>query len=187
MDLFSIKASRHVHKNSNLAEAFTDVICAYVKAIQKAEEINSRPLKGGLDMGLRILTGSHATFISEKIFHGIKQKTPVLNPFELIWEQRHSMGQVLVKNRKRSFAVWEHTQPIKEFRENLIRCDSKKEIVDTIHAYPGVAWISRNENDALNSLGYQNKRPGGFLRCYEEAGIILLNEQMYKNKAHNKT
>ena len=43
------------------------------------------------------------------------------------------------------------------------------------------------ENNELNALGYQRKRPGGFLQCYEEAGITLLNESIYNHKVYNNT
>ena len=185
MNILSLKESRHTHKNKHIAEAFTDVIYAYINAIQKLGKNKSRPLKGGLDMSLRILTGSHVTFISEKILNRVLEKNLELNPFDLIWEQRHSMGKILVKNRKQSFAVWEHTLPIREFREKLILCQNKKEVIRTINEYPGVAWISREENNTLNSLGYQRNRPCGFLNCYEKASISLLNESMYK-KVYNK-
>ena len=186
MKILSIKYSRHIHKNSHIAEAFIEVVYAYTKAIQKLPEDKSRPLKGGLDMALRILTGSHVTFISESILQRIQEHKLDLNPFDLIWEKRHSMGQVIINNRKHSFAVWEHTTPIREFRESLISSQNKEEITQTINEYPGVAWISREENNKLNAMGFQRKRPDGFLKCYERAGITLLNENMY-NQVHNKT
>ena len=183
-----ITQSRHIHKNKHISEAFIEVISTYVLQIQKqSSKSAARPLMGGLDMALRILTGSHVTFISERILRRIKGDKLDLNPFELIWEQRHSMGQILVKNTKRSFAVWEHALPIREFRESLIAATNKEEIIHIIYEYPGVAWISREENNELNALGYQRKRPDGFLQCYEEAGITLLNESIYNHKVYNNT
>lgn len=186
MKILLIEESRHTHKNKHIAEAFIDVIFAYTNAIQKLPEDKSRPLKGGLDMALRILTGSHVTFISESILRRVQEHKLDLNPFDLIWEQRHSMGPIIINNRKHSYAVWEHTTPIREFRESLISLKNKDEIAQTINKYPGVAWISREENNKLNSLGFQKKRPGGFLTCYEKASINLLNESMY-NQVYNKT
>ncbi|MDC0230462.1 hypothetical protein OAK19_00715 [Aureispira] len=165
--------------------SFIEIICAYVNAIKTVNTENPKGLKGGLDMALRILTGTHATFISESIL--IQSQKIGVNPFDLIWEQRYTMGKMLINKRKYSFAVWEHTLPIREFRENLILSKNKKEIIQTINDYPGVAWISREENNKLNSLGYQRKRPFGFLKCYEEACITLLNENMYKSIVYNKT
>ncbi len=78
------------------------------------------------------------------------------------------------------YAVWEHTIPIKMFRESLISARDKRELIKKIQDYPGVAWISREENNALNKK-YKSTRPGGFLTCYELVGINLLSEQEYKN------
>ena len=83
-------------------------------------------------------------------------------------------------------AVW---NSIEEFRESLIRKNDKDAIVETLFEYPGVAWISREEDLKLSKLGYQTKRPGGFFKCYEQAEIRLLNEFTYKKikKLPNKT
>ena len=89
------------------------------------------------------------------------------------------MGHVIINNREHAMAVWEHTIPIKEFRESLICLKDKNLIVKTIHEYSGVAWISREEDIQLTKLGFQSKRPQGFLKCYEKAGIKLLNEYSY--------
>ena len=187
MTILSIKDSRHIHKNKDISKAFIEVIKIYVNQIQNSTDKKvTRPLKGGLDMALRILTGSHVTFISESILRRIQEHKLDLNPFDLIWEQRHSMGPIIINNRKHSYAVWEHTTPIREFRESLISLQNKDEIAQTINKYPGVAWISREENNKLNSLGFQRKRPGGFLICYEKASITVLNESMY-NQVYNKT
>ena len=183
MTILSIKDSRHIHKNKDISKAFIEVIKIYVNQIQNSTDKKvTRPLMGGLDMALRILTGSHVTFISESVLHRIQQHKLKLNPFELIWEQRHAMGQVVIDNRKHSFAVWEHAVPIREFRECLILCKDNQAIIKTINEYPGVAWISREENNKLNSLGFQRKRPNGFLNCYNKAGINLLNNEMYMHE-----
>ncbi len=76
-------------------------------------------------------------------------------------------------------AVWEHNIPIKEFRESLIQKNDKDAITETLFEYPGVAWISRGEDITLSQLGYQTKRPGGFLKCCGEAGIKVINELTY--------
>lgn len=187
MTILSIKDSRHIHKKKDISIAFIEVIKTYVNQIQNSTDKKiTRPLMGGLDMALRILTGSHVTFISESVLNRIYEHKLELNPFELIWEQRHLMGQVIINNRKHSFAVWEHAVPIREFRECLILCEDNQAIIKIINEYPGVAWISREENNKLNSLGFQRKRPNGFLNCYKKAGINLLNEEMYIEFIKNK-
>lgn len=173
---------RHADKNDILIISFIDIIYSYVDSIHKSSKENHKPLKGGLDMALRIVTGSHVSFVSEKVLDYLNENSIELNPFDLIWEERHKMGLVTINNRKYSMAVWEHTIPIKEFRESLLRKEDRDEIIEILLGYPGVAWISREEDMKLTHLGFQTKRPGGFLNCYDQAGIKLISEFDYKEK-----
>ena len=174
-----LENTRHIHKNEALINSFIDVIVSYVSCIQNSSQELHKSLKGGLDMALRILTGSHSSFVSEKVLDHLCNNKIDVNPFDLKWEERHQMGHVIINNREHAMAVWEHTIPIKEFRESLICLKDKNLIVKTIHEYSGVAWISREEDIQLTKLGFQSKRPQGFLKCYEKAGIKLLNEYSY--------
>ena len=180
---------RHADKNDSLINSFIDVVYSYVDSIQKSPKEYHKSLKGGLDMALRIITGSHVSFVSEKVLDYLSENKIIVNPFDLIWEERHKMGHINLNNRKYSMAVWEHTIPIKEFRESLIKKNNKASVRETLFEYPGVAWISREEDIKLSQIGYQTERPGGFLKCYDEAGIKLINEFTYKQiiKLPNKT
>ncbi|WP_196887496.1 hypothetical protein [Aureivirga sp. CE67] len=175
----NIEQTKHIDKNKTLVNSFISIIQSYVIEIQNAPEENKKALKGGLDIALRILTGSHASYVSQKVLDHLNEKNIKVNPFDLIWEQRNLMGHVEINNRKYSMAVWEHTIPIKQFREELIKIKDKDLIEKAIYQYPGVAWISREEDIKLNKLGFQTKRPGGFLECYRQAGISLIHEQNY--------
>lgn len=178
----TLEQIRHADKNDSLINSFIDVVYSYVASIQKSPKEYHKPLKGGLDMALRIITGSHVSFVSEKLLDYLYANKIMVNPFDLIWEERHKMGHISLNSRKYSMAVWEHTIPIKEFRENLIRKNDKDTIVKTLFEYPGVAWISREEDLKLSKLGYKTKRPGGFLKCYEQAGIKLLHILNYEDR-----
>lgn len=176
----TLEQTRHAYKNDSLINSFIDVVYSYVASIQRSPKEYHKPLKGGLDMALRIITGSHVSFVSEKVLEYLSENKIEVNPFDLIWEERHKMGHIILNSRKYSMAVWEHTIPIKEYRETLIRKNDKDTIIETLFEYPGVAWISREEDIKLSNLGYKTKRPGGFLQCYEQAEISLLNEYTYK-------
>lgn len=52
-----------------------------------------------------------------------------------------------------------------------VKKNNKASVRETLFEYPGVAWISREEDIKLSQIGYQTERPGGFLKCYDEAGI----------------
>ena len=178
----TLKEVRHSDKYHTRMNSFIDVIHSYVVSIQKSPKEYHKPLKGGLDMALRIVTGSHASFVSEKILDCLSKEKIMVNPFDLIWEDRHKMGHITLNNRKHSVAVWEHTIPIKEFRESLIKNYDKDKVKETLFEYPGVAWITREEDTKLSKLGFRTKRPGGFLKCYNQAGIKLLHILDYEHR-----
>lgn len=173
---------RHADKNDLLINTFMNIVNSYVASVRKSPKEYRKPLKGGLDMALRIITGSHVSFVSEKVVEYLNSNNIGLNPFDLVWEERHKMGLVTIKKRNYSMAVWEHTIPIKEFRESLLGKQDEDEIKETLLGYPGVAWISREEDMKLTQLGFKNKRPGGFLNCYNQAGIKLMSEFDYEGK-----
>ncbi len=178
----TLEEVRHSDKYHGRINSFIDVIHYYVVSIQKSPKEYHRPLKGGLDMALRIVTGSHASFVSENILEYLSKEKIMVNPFDLIWEERYQMGHITLNNRKHSMAVWEHTIPIKEFRESLIKYYDKDKVKEALFDYPGVAWITREEDIKLSELGFQTKRPGGFLKCYDQAGIKLLHILNYENR-----
>jgi hypothetical protein len=134
-------------------------------------------LQGGLDMALRIMTGSHASYVSLSLLEKLNKSNLTVNPFTCIWEHRHKM-KILVNN-KIEFPVWEHTIPISEFRKNLISLRDLDKIESYILDYPGVAWITKEEDKRLNSLKYHKSRPNGFWECYDHAKIRLVNEEYY--------
>ena len=178
----TLEEVRHSDKFHGRINSFIDVIHSYVVSIQKSPKEYHKPLKGGLDMALRIVTGSHASFVSEKILDCLSKEKFMVNPFDLIWEERYQMGHITLNNRKHSMAVWEHTIPIKEFRESLIKNYDKDKVTEALFDYPGVAWITREEDIKLSELGFQTKRPGGFLKCYDQAGIKLLHIINYEDR-----
>lgn len=172
---------RHVDKNKELSVAFKKVIYSYVLEVRKVPKKYERQITGGLDIALRILTGSHATFVSRGMIDWIIEEKLKVNPFDLRWEHRHLMGGSFYGGRKMSVAVWEHTIPIRQFREELLTLTSLESVEDAINNYPGVAWITRDEDRRLSKNGFQKNRPDGFIKCYEKAGIELMNEEMYKH------
>lgn len=177
-----LSETRHILKNRHLANSYTKIIFSYVLEINNLDSDKRKPLIGGLDMALRILTGSHVSFVSKQLLSDIITEKLKLNPFLLKWEQRHLMGRQDTHNQIKSFAVWEHTIPIKEFRNDLIQSISLEDIKLKIESYPGTAWITKEENKSLNKNGFMSKRPGGFIECYEKVGIELLNEVMYRDQ-----
>ena len=96
---------RHADKNDSLINSFIDVVYSYVDSIQKSPKEYHKSLKGGLDMALRIITGSHVSFVSEKVLDYLSENKIIVNPFDLIWEERHKMGHINLNNRKYSMEI----------------------------------------------------------------------------------
>lgn len=92
-----------------------------------------------------------------------------INPFELVWKDRNVFDKIDGK----SALLWEHTTPNGIFCQELYDCTSPTEIREKLANYSGVCWVTRAEDNKLNKLGYRSKRPGGWRKCYEEAGIKL--------------
>lgn len=178
--IMQISDVRHIQKNKDLIIQFLPIIYAYVTAIKSCTNVLYIPrLKGGLDIALRIITGSHASFVSKSLLSTMSSMNLFVDPFDLIWEDRAKFGKIEVKNRKIGIAVWEHVIPIKMLRESLIHTTSMAEIEAKIKSYPGVAWISCHEDVRLSQLGFRQSRPDGFEECYNKAGIELLTYQEY--------
>lgn len=67
--------------------------------------------------------------------------------------------------------VLDHTTPVNEIRDKVLRCDSPEEIMVILHNYGFLCWITREEDNMLNNHGYRNMRPNGWTNCYQECGI----------------
>ena len=89
----------------------------------------------------------------------------VENPFGLNWSKRQIVN-----------AHYEHCIPIKDIKEGLLKCKSFEETHEFLKKNVIVCWITDAENKLLTNAGYRSKRPGGYLRCYLEVGIEILNE-----------
>ena len=48
--------------------------------------------------------------------------------------------------------------------------------------YPGGSMDNKEEDNKLSKLGFRTKRPGGFLKCYNQAGIKLLHILNYEHR-----
>jgi len=69
----------------------------------------------------------------------------------------------------------EHPYPLSEFMDDLMKTP-KELLLVSLMKYPPLVWITRQENDLLNSNGFNRKRPGGWKKCYEKCEIILCGQ-----------
>ena len=118
--------------------------------------------------------------VSKKVIEKSTLTNPKINPFDLKWPDRNKLGEVIEENKRpKSFLVWEHTTPLNELFEKLIKTECIEEINSTLENYSGVCWITRQEDDMLTKAGYRSIRPGGWGVCYEKCGIDVIKIDNY--------
>jgi hypothetical protein len=164
---------------------FAPVIWAYVESLRKVTDKQVRTnLEGGLSTTLQKWTDQPAKIVSKKVLENCQANNPTIDPFKLLWDQRDTLGKIEVnikskkgKTRLVSRLVWEHTTPLSEFSDVLIKCKTIEDITKALINYSGVCWISREEDNLLNKKGYKNSRPGGWKKCYKECGIEVRGHQ----------
>jgi hypothetical protein len=174
-----LNLAKHCDKFYHRTESFMPVFKILKEQITKTDDkILLMGLKGSLDMSLRTWSGSHATFVSKQLLQHLENTKNSKNPFELKWEDRNLLGKI--EGSDKNIAVWEHTIPIKQLRESIIKCTSELELEYLIINYPGIAWITKEEDNRLTKLKFRDTRPHGFLECYKLANIDLVLEKFYK-------
>tara|TARA_B110000008_G_C16975366_1_gene565649 strand:+ start:5547 stop:5774 length:228 start_codon:yes stop_codon:yes gene_type:complete len=67
--------------------------------------------------------------------------------------------------------VFEHSTPVNELIDTLIRLNTLENIKTALKNYSGVCWITREEDNLLNEYGFKNNRNGNWEKCYELCGI----------------
>lgn len=75
----------------------------------------------------------------------------------------------------RPILLLEHPNPLGYFIDELINTPNDL-LLGTLMNYPPLIWITRDEDDKLNSKGFNRVRPGGWKKCYDECEIILDNQ-----------
>ncbi len=94
------------------------------------------------------------------------------NLFEMRWAHRNRCG----KTEGKPALMWEHTTPNSILCDTLLGCENENEVIEALMNYSGVCWITREEDDMLNSSGFRSKRPGGWKNCYDLVGIQVINK-----------
>jgi hypothetical protein len=153
-------------------QAFRPIIFLFVQQINKTKDsIIKKKLNEALKDTLKKMTDQPVQMVSEAAWEACQAKK--LNPFDLMWPDRNILGKDITG---KSLLLWEHTTPIGELYEILIKCKSEVEIQDTLENYSGVCWIMRYEDNLLNENGFRSKRPEGWQKAYEACGIKIVRK-----------
>jgi hypothetical protein len=158
--------------------SFARISWIHVQEIQRAEDPTiKKQIFGNFNHLIRVWSGNRAKYVSKQALALFRERRPGLNPFDVRWEQRIVLG---FHSPRKPKIVWEHSIPVGQFIKELAKCESLAEIEKKMDTYPGACWITREEDNLLNSSGYKNSRPGGFETCYAKCGIEVLSENEYK-------
>ena len=150
---------------------FAPLIWSAIECYNKAtEDYSKKKLKEALKDCLKKWSDQPVKMISESVYQlGLKYG---INPFDLMWTSRY----VFDKNAAKASIVWEHTTPLNEFYQTLVKCKSQAEVELELTNYSGVCWITREEDDRLNKNKFRANRPGGWAKCYEECQIKIIRK-----------
>lgn len=151
---------------------FLPVIWSLVQAHNSSvNDFSKRKLKEALKDVIKKWTDQPVSMVSKKVMELATENNK--NPFDIMWPKRKIFG---VDSDGKSLLLWEHTTPIGELYITLTECNTLDEVKSVMSNYSGVCWITRDEDNMLNSSGYRSKRPGGWLKCYEECGIEIIQK-----------
>ncbi len=162
----------------NYDASFSRIAWSHVVELRRSnDDLIKKQIFGNFNHLIRVWSGNRAKFISHKaleLFSGIK---PDLNPFDVRWEQRNILG---FDSPRKPRIVWEHSLPVGQFIKELSTIETFEIFEPKFLEYPGACWITREEDDKLNSSGFKNGRPGGYLKCYTQCGIEVISEEEFK-------
>ncbi|MBN1184077.1 MAG: hypothetical protein JXB49_17415 [Bacteroidales bacterium] len=151
-------------------------IDAFAPALQKLIEEYNKAINPYLKKKLKEAINSVLRKFSDRYPEGVSVNAKKLaatygvDLCDKLWTDKNICG----KTGNKSNIVWEHTTPITELIDTLLKCQDIDCVKSILDEYSGVVWITREEDDCLISEGYRNERPGGWRRCYQECGIIVI-------------
>jgi len=133
------------------------------------QSIHHKNAKRALNRLLRAWTDYPPTYVSEKAMLLFKAKK--INPSTTTRKDSRAFNSK--GDNKKPLIVFEHTIPINEFIKILVSIESVA-IERALLNYPGVCWITREEDNDLNQNKFRNNRNGDWTNAYREVGINVI-------------
>lgn len=158
---------------TNQTRKFSSVIWEFIILYKKeSDDFIKKNLKGALKTTSQKMTDQPVNYVSKGVLDLCNARE--IDPFSLLWPQRNILG---TDEKGRSLLLWEHTTPLAELFNTLVECSSYSAVLDVLESYSGVCWITRQEDDRLNSSGFRSKRPEGWRTAYAKCGIEIINKK----------
>jgi hypothetical protein len=150
----SIQFQSHAESIYDAAQSYKNRVKKYGKANCKASLVRISEMIRGLD-GIR-----GANYASKAIMNSSKIEISL----GLKWNKRKEIG-----------GMFEHSHPIFEIRSYLLDNNlTLEQALDFLWNEYAVSWITYEEDAELRRLGYSKSRTIGWKKCYEEAGIEIV-------------
>lgn len=158
-------------------QAFLPGFWANIQAYQTAKHpFLKKKLKETIKRTLYKWTDLPPTWVSTEIIRMFEENGINKNPFDLIYPDRKTLGY---NENKRTVMLWEHTTPMNEMYQFLVKCKSSEEVAEVMKGYSGVCWITRDEDTRLNKNGHRANREGGWKKVYGDCGINVIDRNQY--------
>lgn len=161
-------------------EPFIEIIWQTLLQYKKYNGYTQDRLKWSLDRLLRLATDGRPKFISKKVADIFIMEYPNENPFRLRYDIRYRFGEVFVKTKRKSRLLLEHTTPVGEVIEKILKVNTREQVSSILMDYSGVCVITRDEDITLNLSGFSKKRNNGWEQAYETCNIETLTEQEFE-------
>jgi len=157
-------------------EPYANIFYVFITEYNSSKGYEKSNLKRAFQYAIRDYTLKPHKLISKRVAEHFIQKFPNSNPFEVRWQSRKKFGTV---SGGKSFLLFEHTTPVKNFLITLANSKTLEEVKNAMRQYSGFALLTRDEDNCLRDKGYTSNRPQGWRQAYESCNIELIDENQY--------
>lgn len=166
-----------------LTEIFAPIIWASVEqyiGIEKNKKLdeNEKPI---LRQKIKKTINETLRYWEEEQEKMVSQGAKILaNNYNVKNKTKHDITRLKYTNRKifngptgKPNIMFDHTTPVNLTVEIIITSISLNDVENKLNDTSPVCLITRKEDDILNTNGFKNKRPEGWVGCYDQCGIKI--------------
>lgn len=139
-----------------------------------------RLLKEQAEEVMRKWTSKPPKYASQKVLERFLSNENRVNPFVI---RRGAKKQLRGKNKSIiiSDLVWEHTVPVNITMNKVFKSKNDIEVLKALDEGSDTCWVTKEEDDCLNSKGFRKSRPDNWREAYSQCGIIPLTKEEFKS------
>lgn len=145
---------------------------ALIQASKQAQDpLLKKRLKEGLKRLIYRWTDRPSQWVSRQIIARFQEQGIDRDPFQLTYADRKLLGR---DEKGRTHMLWEHTTTNHQTYLQMMACRTQEELLLCMRNHSGVCWITREEDQKLNRMGYRSQREAGWESAYRECGIEVV-------------